>query len=129
MVSSASDFCPKRKHGLDQGVEVAQLGSVIGDAHADGEAAAEDRLRRNGDPAYLEFGQDLLIQGVETLVRHAPAGVTEADRVQGYGRKQLESGLPLDAPGEAPETAAQSVGSRLIARPPRARSKSEPVFG
>jgi hypothetical protein len=26
---------------------------VIGDADADGEAAAEDRLRRNGDPAHL----------------------------------------------------------------------------
>src|SRR5260370_25767663 len=98
--SSLHDFCAKRQHGLDQGVEVAQLGAVIGDADADREAAAEDRVRRNGDPAYLQFGQDLLVQGVETLVRRAPAGVTEADRVQGNGRKQLEPGLPLDAPGE-----------------------------
>jgi hypothetical protein len=63
------DFCAKRQHGFDQGVEVTQLGSVIGDADADGEAAAEDRLRWNSDPAYLQFGQDLLVQHVETLAR------------------------------------------------------------
>jgi hypothetical protein len=70
---------------------------VIGDADPDGEATAEDRLRRNGDSAYLQFGQDLLVQGVEKLVRHAP-GVAEADRIQGDGRKQLEPGLPLMRP-------------------------------
>ncbi|MEA3161746.1 MAG: hypothetical protein QOD95_3294 [Gammaproteobacteria bacterium] len=57
---------------------------MIGDADPDGEAAAADRLRRNGDSAYLQFGQDLLVQGVEKLVRHYWL-VSEEAEVYGHG--------------------------------------------
>jgi hypothetical protein len=53
MVSSASISAPSASTASTRASKSLSSDRLIGDADADGEAAAEDRLRRNGDPAHL----------------------------------------------------------------------------
>ena len=85
-------FAPISPHILDQGVHITAVGRIVENVRPYGKPSLEFRAR-GIDPAFrLEFHDDLLVQGVETLLvgMQGRRRVTEAHDRKDRGRQKLK---------------------------------------